>query len=268
MSRSLSQPAIKPQNIGQYPIRPLTALRAFRLLVPDKEDTVQVFRIIRALAGKSLSNGYLKLLRTPEGGRQAYLAEELADKLQDRDWLDRFEPGTVGARYREFIALRQLSAYGLADESRKLGEPDIDSAHPIAWFARRGRDVHDIWHVLSGYGTDALGEACLIAFTYAQTDNRALGFLAIGAAFELSRSSRGVPYARAVAQAWRNGRKAKWLMPLDYESLFGEPLESARARLEIKRPTVYEQVPLAKRNGMNAEVPARTESFGGWPSEA
>jgi hypothetical protein len=81
MSRSLSQPAIKPQNIGQYPIRPLTALRAFRLLVQDKEDTVQVFRIIRALAGKSLSNGYLKLLRTPEGGRQAYLAEELADKL-------------------------------------------------------------------------------------------------------------------------------------------------------------------------------------------
>ena len=71
MSQRPSKPALKPDNIGQYPIRPLAALRAFRLLVQDKEDTVQVFRIVRALAGRALSNGFLKLLKTPEGGRQA-----------------------------------------------------------------------------------------------------------------------------------------------------------------------------------------------------
>jgi ubiquinone biosynthesis protein COQ4 len=34
--------------------------------------------------------------------------------------------------------------------------------------------VHDIWHVLTGYRRDALGEACLVAFSYAQT--RGLGW--------------------------------------------------------------------------------------------
>src|SRR5579859_7099140 len=225
--------ALSPENIGCYPLRPLTAFRAFRGLIADKEDTVQVFRFIRALAGSAMLRGYLRLLKTPEGGRQAFLGEELADKLQDSAWLAQFAPGTVGARYREFIAPRQLSAYGLADESRKLGEPDLDAAHPIAWFARRGRDVHDLWHVLTGYGTDALGEACVIAFTYPQTRNRALGFLAIAAAFELHRNKRNAGYLKAAYQAWRHGRDAQWLMPLDYQALFAEPLESARKRLLI-----------------------------------
>ena len=260
--------ARSPENIGQYPIRPLEAWRAFKLLVADKEDTVQVFKIVRALAGRALLDGYLRFLRTPEGGRQAYFHVELADLLQNREWLSHFVPGTVGARYREFVARRQLSAYGLAEESRKLGEPDIDSAHPIAWFARRGRDVHDIWHVLTGYGTDALGEACVIAFTYPQTRNRAIGFLALAAAFELHRNKRSAGYLKAAYQAWRHGRQAEWLMPLDYEGLFAEPLESARERLNIGRPTAYEAVPLAFRNGPNAETPAFMETYGGWPSHA
>src|SRR5215470_13738643 len=94
--------ASHPENIGQYPIRPRQAWRAFKLLVADKEDTVQVFRIVRALAGRALLDGYLRFLRTPEGGRQAYLRMELADLLQNREWLSQFDPGTVGARYRDF----------------------------------------------------------------------------------------------------------------------------------------------------------------------
>ena len=57
-------------------------------------------------------------------------------------------------------------------------------------------------------------------------------------------------------------------MPLDYEALFAEPLETARDRLNIKRPTAYEAVPLALRNGPNAETPAFMETYGGWPSPA
>lgn len=265
---ALLSAARNPKHIGQYPLRPLEAMHAFKQLVADKEDTVQVFKIVRALAGRALLDGYMRMLRTPDGGRQAYLADELADKLQDREWLGQFAPGTVGASYLTFIARRELSAYGLADESRRLGEVDIDAAHPIAWFARRGRDVHDIWHVLTGYGTDALGEACVVSFTYAQTKNRGLGFLAGAAALELQRNRRGGEYLKAVWQAWRNGRRAKWLMPLDYDALLAEPLEDARARLDICAPTAYLSVPLALRNGPNASEPAHLETYGGFPSRA
>ena len=246
---AIVKPAIDPVRIGTQPIKVLTALKAFSRLAKNKEDTEQVFEIIRALSGSSILRNYHRLLKTSEGGRQAYLAEELADRMVDRDWLAQFETGTVGARYREFIALRDLSAYGLADESRKLGEPDVDAAHPVAWLMRRLRDIHDVWHVLTGYGTDALGEASIVAFTYGQISNFSLAFLSAGAALELHKAHWNQPYARAIFEGYRNGRRSAWLPAQDYDRLFATPLETARVELKMRRPTVYESVPPEARNG-------------------
>lgn len=227
---------LQPQRI-----EPLTALRAFRKLVADKEDTAQVFEIMRALSGRSLARGYNHMLKTQEGGRQAYLAEELAHKLDDPVWLARFEPGTVGASYRAFREVRGFTAEGLAEEARKIG-PQIDAQHPVVWYSRRIRDVHDIWHVLTGYETDALGEACVVAFSYAQTRNLGFAFIGWGAAREIQREVRSVPARRAVWQAYRNGKAAHWLPGLDYEALFAQPLEVARQCLNIRPASVYHAV--------------------------
>ena len=227
---------LKPQRL-----EPLSALRAFRRLVKNKEDTAQVFEIMRALSGRSLARGYNHMLKTQEGGRQAYLAEELAHKLDDPVWLARFEPGTVGASYRAFREVRGFTAEGLADEARKIG-PQIDAQHPVVWYSRRIRDVHDIWHVLTGYETDALGEACVVAFSYAQTRNLGFAFIGWGAAREIQREVRSVPARRAVWQAYRNGKAAHWLPGLDYEALFAQPLEVARLRLNIRPASVYHAV--------------------------
>ncbi len=246
---ALLKPAVAPEGLGTKPIKVLTALKAFRRLAQNKEDTEQVFEIIRALSGNSIRRNFHRMLSTSEGGRQAYLAEELADRMVDREWLAQFAPGTVGARYKEFIAPRNLSAAGLADESRKLGEPDVDAAHPIAWFMRRLRDVHDVWHVLTGYGTDALGEASVVAFTYGQLGNFSLAFLSAGAALELHKAHWAQPYARAIFEGYRHGRSSAWLPAQDYLKLFETPLEAARAQLNLVRPRVYETVPPEARNG-------------------
>jgi ubiquinone biosynthesis protein COQ4 len=234
------------QRVAPQQLRPLTALKAFRKLIADKEDTRQVFEIMRALSGRSIGRGYSRMLKTVEGGRQAFLREELAHHLDDPVWLARFEPGTVGATYREFRNARGFTAEGLADEARKIAAP-VDAQHPVVWYSRRIRDVHDIWHVLTGYQTDALGEACVVSFSYAQTGN--LGFLVIGwgAAREIQRENRSIPARRAVWQAYRNGRAARWLPGLNYEALFAEPLDLARARLGIRPASVYHAVPGATR---------------------
>jgi ubiquinone biosynthesis protein COQ4 len=234
-----------------YSLKPLVALRALKRLIANKEDTEQVFLIMQALSGRSTPKGYARLLNSPEGGRQAYLSQELSDRLMDRAWVASFAPGTVGAAYRDFIAPRGLTAYGLAEDSRKVNG-SIEVAHPVAWFGRRMRDVHDIWHVLTGYGTDALGEACVVGFSYAQTKSFGFGFIAMGGAYKLSSSKSKLPYAQAVWQAWRNGTKAKWLPEQDYERLFAEPLDQARARLNIARPTTYESIPADCRDGIMA----------------
>ncbi|HWA29724.1 MAG TPA: Coq4 family protein, partial [Rhizomicrobium sp.] len=134
-------------------------------------------------------------------------------------------------------------------ESRKASDTaDVDSAHPVAWYARRIRDIHDIWHVLTGYRTDTLGEASILAFTHAQVKNRGIAFIVMAAAFEMTRSHPHPQYIRAMLEGYRHGRAAKWLPAEDYDALFAEPLEAARKRLNIQAPVIYESVPLEARN--------------------
>lgn len=222
------------------------ALKALGRLLNDKEDTGQVFEIMRALNGTSTRDGYLKLLTTPQGGRIAYERPELAEKLMDDAWLDGFAPGTVGAAYRDFVRTEQLSAEGLAQISREGAQGGIDLQHPYAWMGRRTRDVHDIWHILSGYHRDGLGEACLVAFSYAQTGGLGWALIGVGAAI---RSRKGdQPYAKAIWQGYKRGKAAAWLLGEDYERLLNEPLEAARKRLNITPATRYIAIPPEARD--------------------
>ncbi|MFN9927704.1 MAG: Coq4 family protein [Phenylobacterium sp.] len=218
------------------------AWRALKKLIADKEDTRQVFEIMRALNGKSIALGYHKLLETPEGGRMAFERREFSERLMDDAWLDSLPEGSVGAAYRAFIRSEELSAYGLADVSRE-GANDVDAPHPYAWFARRTRDVHDIWHILSGYHRDGLCEACLVAFSYAQTKGLGWAFIAFGATTMGKNGAPKHPYNRAIIQGYRRGKAAKWLLGQDYERLMAEPLEAARERLGITPPTIYDSIP-------------------------
>jgi len=177
------------------------ALKALRRLLADKEDTGQVFEIMAALNGGSSAKAYQRLLSTPKGGRLAYERVELAPRLMDDAWLDSFAEGTVGAAYRRFVRSENLSAEGLAEISREKHGQD-EMAHPYAWFGRRIRDTHDLWHILSGYHRDGLGEACLVAFSYAQTESLGWALIAIGAALKSGGEAK-YPYRAAIWQGYK-----------------------------------------------------------------
>ena len=234
-------PALRDRST--FRLQPLRAARALGRLIADKEDTAQVFEIMRALSGNTVVKGYRRLLSTPQGGRLAYEREEFCQRLSDTAWLNSFGPGTVGEAYREFIAPRGLTAEGLAEESRKTADGEIDAPHPFAWYGRRMRDVHDVWHVLTGYSTDGLGEACVVAFSYSQTKSLGFALIAHAGAYQYEKIRNGHPYRKAVMEAFRNGKRAAWLPEVDYVKLFGEDLEAARARLNITPATVYHSIP-------------------------
>jgi len=223
----------------------LRALKALRRLLADKDDTAQVFIIMRALNGKRTARNYWRLLTTVDGGRLAYERVELAPRLMDQAWLESLPPGSVGAAYREFVRGERLSAQALVEISQK-GTTTIEDKHPYAWFGRRTRDAHDIWHVLAGYGRDPLGEACLVAFSFAQTRGAGWALIAIGVALRSQRYD-GYPYRRAIWEGFRRGLKARWLLGADYERLLAEPLEAVRARFRIPPPRIYESIPPAFR---------------------
>lgn len=230
-----------PINPGQ-PLRRdwAGALSALRKLLADADDTTQVFRIMRALNADVSQKNYRRLLSEPRGGRIAYRRVELAELFGDRAWVDSLPAGSVGAAYRDFLDRTGFSAKGLADISVADVPEARDIEHPYAWFGRRERDLHDIWHVLTGYtAEEPLGEACLVAFSYAQTKGLGWAFIGAGAALKSIRQTGNTLFARAVLEGYRHGKRADWLHGEEYERLMAEPLEAARTRLNIADPVAY-----------------------------
>lgn len=224
------------------------AIRAVRQLLADKDDTVQVFEIMRSLNGSATRDGYLRLLRTTQGGRLAYQRRELAEVLMDRASLATYPAGSVAAHYLAFTEKGQISADGLADVSRQASRSEaIDLVHPVAWYGRRIRDTHDLWHILTGYDLTGLGEAALVAFSYAQTSALGWALIGVGAALRGARQP-GQPYARAILEGYRRGRTAAWLPGQDYEALLAEPLDAVRERLGLIPPVIFDSIPVDKRN--------------------
>jgi ubiquinone biosynthesis protein COQ4 len=230
------------------------ALSALRKLLKDKEDTAQVFEIMIALTGSSAWDGYMRFISTVEGGKTAYRRENMAEILSDHDALARLPAGSVGRAYLDFVTAENISAEGLIAENRKVTQSYADAEHPVAWYGRRLRDTHDLWHVLTGYGRDALGEACLVAFSYAQTKSLGFGLIAFAGAIKIGRLVPNYPVARAVFAAYLAGRDAAWLPAEDYPSLLAEPLIEARIRLKLAAPKVYQSVPVEWRNGVLANA--------------
>lgn len=217
-----------------------TAWAALRRLLADGNDTVQVFRIMRALNADTSHRNYARLLTEPGGGRIAFQHVELTERFSDRAWIDALPDGSVGAHYRAFLDRTGFSAQGLADISYADGEGWQDAQHPVAWFGRRERDVHDIWHILTGYTAEEhLGEACLVAFSYAQTGGLGWAAIGLGAALKSLRITGERAFAKAVWEGYRHGRRARWLHAEDYEALLAEPLDAARRRLNIAEPVAY-----------------------------
>jgi ubiquinone biosynthesis protein COQ4 len=215
-----------------------TAFDAIRKLLANGDDTTQVFRIMKALNAGNSEKNYARLLATEEGGRTAYDRIELTERFTDKQWVAQFAPGTVGAAYRDFLETTGYSADGLAEVSKVIREDEM--AHPYAWFGRRTRDVHDIWHVLTGYKADeSLGEACLVAFSYAQVGGLGWAWIAGAASLKSLKVTGNRLFSKAVWEGYRNGRKAKWLIGEDYETLMAEPIDAARKRLGIVEPVAY-----------------------------
>src|SRR4029077_7136847 len=185
-----------------------------------REDTKQVFLLIEALRGKTTLRQFARF-RQSETGR-AMLAERpsLLARLSDRASLAALPPGSLGRAYWEFMAAEDLSAEQLVELS-KIQRPL--SGEELRCFRERNREMHDLLHVTAGYGRDPLGEACVLAFSFAQTGLKGFAVIARVAAVRIARRLRGQHVMRAVFEAYRQGKRADWLIGADWENLLGQP---------------------------------------------
>ena len=174
--------------------------------------------------------------------------------LCNREALAALPAGSFGRAYYDFVEREGISADGLVEASRvqqKFPAPGIDEQT----FRERIRDMHDLWHVLTGYGRDPLGETCVVAFSYAQTRSLGFALIAVLGALKIGQLLRGAPVRPAVLEAYRNGRAASWLVGEDMEALLAEPLDALRVRLGIARPQRYREITAAIASGLIGPIP-------------
>lgn len=235
----LDRPLISPdrQITG---MRPIKAWRHFRQLVADKEDTAQVFHIVEALKGRTSMDIAFAFLRSAQG--RAFMAanENIPAMLDDHArWAD-CGPDTVAAHYIAFMKREGLSAAGLVAESHRFLPPEQRPLDQTEWYYERVRDTHDLFHILTGYGRDALGEAALLGFSYEQNRNLGVKFIAYAGAREIKKSTRSrAPIYAAIGEGRRLGRAAARLAHMDVERVMREDIAAARARLNIGKPETY-----------------------------
>jgi ubiquinone biosynthesis protein COQ4 len=208
-------------------------------LLRDPNDTAQVFRIVEELGDRTPKRLTRRLRATPSGSRLLRDKPRLLARLKDRAALAALPRGSVGHAYLDFCAGEGITAEGLVDASERgysAGRTVLDADE--AYVADRMRDSHDLWHVVTGYRGDLIGEASLLAFTFAQTWNRGVGVIVAMALVKAAEPE----LRKVILGGFARGRKAAWLPSLGWEDLLAAPLSRQRLALGLGAPPRYQEV--------------------------
>ena len=209
------------------------AIEAVQALEKDPERTEMVFEITQALAGSSPERLLRRLRGDPAGRRLLEVRPVFDPSTCDLDALLALPAGSFGRVFAEWMRLNDFRP-GLMDR------PGADDADPdLAYLGKRLTQVHDFWHVLSGYNRDPVGEIGVLAFGWAQMHSYGIGYI-LGTVLwrslrEAWRQGRlASPLVGYMWRAYRAGRRARFLLPVPPEELLPLPLDQARTTLGIE----------------------------------
>jgi len=225
-------------------VRPWKARRAFQRLIANPDQTEHVFVVIRSLSGRSFERLLRRVRRDPMGARVLRERRDLIPVLSNRDYLLGLPEESLGHCYGRFTLAEQISAEGLAAASQVI-EQDVEGMRGLSdpealAFGARLRDMHDLWHVVTGYSRDVLGELALLAFTYEQTRNPGIGYIVRNVEKRMRRGGN-TEIGDFLREASQRGREAAFLPAADWEALLERPLEEVRRELRVGAPPLYTQ---------------------------
>jgi ubiquinone biosynthesis protein COQ4 len=203
-------------------------------LLRDPDDLPQVFTLIDSMSGTAPHRLLFSFRRTETGKRLLRDRPDIVARLGDRAFLRALPAGSLGRAYLDFVESEGISAEGIREASEE-SEATVYASSAIDFLRARMRDTHDLWHAVTGYQGDVLGELSLLAFTLGQHWNSAVA--AIVVAGLLKGFGRGSTHL--VLEGFRRGRAAAWFPAQEWESLLPQPLDEVRARLRVGPPPVY-----------------------------
>jgi ubiquinone biosynthesis protein COQ4 len=212
------------------------ASRALAALVRDPDDLPQVFTLIESMSGTAPHRLLLRLKLSRSGSRILRDRPDIVPTLADRAALRELPAGSLGRAYLDFVESEGISPQGI-QEASTLGESGKRS-DAFKYIHQRMRDTHDLWHAVTGYKGDVVGELSLLAFTLAQYWNTAVAMIILAGLLK----GFGKNETHVILDGWKRGRAARWLPAEEWETLLALPVEEVRTRLKLGAPPVYTPV--------------------------
>jgi ubiquinone biosynthesis protein COQ4 len=204
------------------------------ILHPDRFE--RVYEITSALA--SFSTQDLERMRVlfetqPVGATALRERRRLAPDLQQ---LSKLPAGSLGRTYAEHMIRNNISASVLPETGDRVVRPRHPFGAELQFIRAHIYDTHDIWHVVTGFGTDIAGELGLQGFGAAQTPY-SLPFVLLGLGC-LHTAFKGIDDSArrmdAVRSGWLIGKRASPFFGVRWDEHWARPLTQVRRELQVE----------------------------------
>jgi ubiquinone biosynthesis protein Coq4 len=203
----------------------LTTLRGVIGMLRNPEGTESVFDIEDGLRGIRATRGVVERVREDPGVR-ALMAERYLAPPVDIAQLEQMPAGSLGHAFA-----RHILDHGFdPDYYRKIEVRD-----DLDWVLMRMRQTHDIWHVITGIGTDRLGEIAVKAFELAQTWRPLAAVITCGGMLRylMHEPERLGEVMAHISHGYQLGRRARCLLAQKWEQGWTEPVAAWRERVGL-----------------------------------
>ena len=201
------------------------ALYAWGTLVRDPNQLNKVFELRESMASPEVMQKMDDFFSQTASGRAALEKRTRLGALS-LDALATLDEGSLGHSYAKHMREAGLDPAAI---------PTLASPDRLTYLSAHLYETHDLWHVVTGFGTDVAGELGLQAFYLAQFP--ALLSSAILAAGLLN-TTLFTPDERerrmeAITLGWRLGRAAKPFFGVAWGELMSKPLSDVRRELGV-----------------------------------
>ncbi len=204
-------------------VRGARFFHAYVTLVRDPDQTRRVFDLIDSFGDEGLRQ-IPGLLERPEA--QRVMSQPARRLPTDIPALAQLPPGTLGKAFADYMT-RQ--GYTPDDLAYNTGDSRYDR------FRIHLESTHDVWHVVTGFGTDVAGELGLQAFYHAQF-GAGLGLVLVSGGllntlfFAMDDADRRFA---AISHGWLLGRRCRPLLGIDWAEKWDQPLAKVRRDLGL-----------------------------------
>jgi ubiquinone biosynthesis protein Coq4 len=202
--------------------------QAFYRLTQDPTRTEEVFKLSDIGLQMRPSKGVeLAVARAMgDAGFRDLLERRYRAPQPDFEYLESLSEETLGKQYFLHMRRNNLSPDFFPDSRLK---------DEVEYLIHRGREVHDIWHVLADYDTTVSDELALQGFTLSQLDSPISGVILASGILHFTRFEPGRlgEVIELIDEGHVRGRDSGYLFGVPWEKHWEMKLEDARSWMRI-----------------------------------